>query len=92
MVVVPKVAACTGIEKVLEPHWCALRESSSFILAAVEPEGAMEAHVSFWGEPFMGQVTGQDVPRYIPHVQAQLELVNRLIEIQRLYSVNAHTV
>lgn len=89
--VLPKVAACTAKDKVLEPHWCDLRESISFILAAVEPGGAMEAHVSFWGEPFMVQVTGQDIPRYILHVQAHSELVSRLVEIQRLYSVKAHT-
>jgi hypothetical protein len=71
--VLPKVAGCSGNEKVLDPQWCDLRESISVILAAVEHEGAMEAHVSFWGEPFMVQVTGQDVPRYILHVQAHSE-------------------
>lgn len=47
-----------------------VRESISFILTAVEPDGALETHVSFQGEPFMVQVTGQDVVRYILHVQA----------------------
>ena len=57
-VVLPKVAGCTEKEKVLDPHWCDLRESILFILAAVEPEGVMEADVRFWGEPFMVKVAG----------------------------------
>ena len=40
----------------------------------------------------MVQVTGQDVSRYILHVQAHSELVSRLVEIQRLYGMKAHTV
>ena len=67
--VMPKVSACQGREKVLEPRWCTLKETVSFILTETEPEGLTEAHLSFWGEPFMAQTAGQSVPRYIFHVQ-----------------------
>jgi len=45
----------------------------------------LEAHLSFWGEPFMSRATGRDMPRYIFHVQRHSELIGRLVEIQRLY-------
>jgi hypothetical protein len=83
--VLPKVAACVGRNKVREPLWRDLHESISFILAETQPGGAMEAHLSFWGEPFMSRATGRDMPRYIFHVQPHSELISRLVEIQRLY-------
>ncbi|HEY8491823.1 MAG TPA: hypothetical protein VIO14_12615 [Dehalococcoidia bacterium] len=83
--VLPKVARCPGAEKVLEPIWRHLDESISFILAETEPAGAVEAHVSFWGEPFMARTAGRDVPRYIFHVQAHSELIPRLEELARSY-------
>ncbi|HZR98171.1 MAG TPA: hypothetical protein VFE37_05665 [Chloroflexota bacterium] len=86
-VVLPKVAQCAGREKVWEPHWTALQESVSFILAEQALSGALEAHLSFWGEPFMARTPGHDVPRYIFHVQAHSELIARLVELQRLYRV-----
>ncbi len=82
--VLPKVAACAGRDKVHEPLWRDLRESVSFVLTETEP-GAVEAHLSFWGEPFMAHTPGRDIPRYIFHVQRHSELIGRLIEIQRLY-------
>jgi hypothetical protein len=85
--VVPKLAGCRGREKVLEPRWCALKESVSFVLADRESDGHAEAQVSFWGEPFMARTTGRDVPRYIFHVQAHSELVARLVELERTYRV-----
>jgi hypothetical protein len=88
-VVQPKVAACAGREKVQEPRWVALRESVSFILAEQEPDGRPAAHLSFWGEPFMSRTTGQDIPRYIFHVQPQSELISRLVELQRNYRLRA---
>src|SRR5450759_1002697 len=36
--VAPKLAACRGREKVLEPRWCALKESVSFVLADHESD------------------------------------------------------
>jgi hypothetical protein len=87
--VMPKVAACSGHAKVREPLWCDLHESISFILAELEPSGNTEAHVSFWGEPFMSRITGEDVPRYIFHVQAHSELIGRLAELQRHYQVRS---
>ncbi len=85
--VVPKLAGCRGREKVLEPCWCVLKESVSFVLADRESDGHAEAQVSFWGEPFMARTTGRDVPRYIFHVQAHSELVARLVELERTYRV-----
>ncbi len=83
-VVLPKVSACGGRDKVREPLWRELHESISFILAETG-SGDLEAHVSFWGEPFMSRATGHDMPRYIFHVQRHSELIGRLVEIQRLY-------
>jgi hypothetical protein len=81
--VLPKVSACHGHEKVLEPRWCDLKKTVSFILSETEPDGLAEAHLSFWGEPFMAESAGQSVPRYIFHVQAHSELIGRLREVER---------
>jgi hypothetical protein len=83
--VVPKLAACRGREKVIEPRWCTLHESVSFVLADRDADGHAEAQLSFWGEPFMARTTGGDVPRYIFHVLAHSELVPRLVELARSY-------
>ncbi len=83
--VVPKLEACAGRAKVAEPHWCALKESVSFILADRASDGRAEAQLSFWGEPFMSRSTGRDVPRYIFHVQPHSELIPRLVELERTY-------
>jgi hypothetical protein len=83
--VVPKLAACRGREKVIEPRWCTLHESVSFVLADREADGQAEAQLSFWGEPFMAHTTGRDVPRYIFHVHAHSELIPRLVELARTY-------
>lgn len=87
--VLPKVAGCTGREKVREPYWCDLHESVSYITASIRPHGKMEAHLSFWGEPFMSRAPGRDIPRYIFHVQSHSELIARLIELGRQYRVSA---
>jgi len=86
--VLPKVRACVGHEKVQPPQWCAVQESVSFILAGQAPSGKTEAHLSFWGEPFMSAVTGQQIPRYIFHIQAHSELIGRLVELQRQHRVH----
>jgi hypothetical protein len=83
--VVPKLASCTGRDKVLEPRWCAMNESVSFILADREADGQVEAQLSFWGEPFMARTTGRDVPRYIFRVQPHSELIPQLVELERRY-------
>ena len=83
--VVPKLATCRGREKVLEPRWCAMKESVSFVLVDRESDGHVEAQLSFWGEPFMARATGRDIPRYIFHVRAHSELVPRLVELERSY-------
>jgi hypothetical protein len=78
----PKVALCRGADKVEEPVWTSLPETLSFILAETD-EGATEAHLSFWGEPFMAHSTVHDVPRYIFHVQGHSELIARLSDLER---------
>jgi hypothetical protein len=83
--VVPKLAACRGREKVSDPRWCSMKETVSFVLSDSESDGNAEAQLSFWGEPFMAQVTGQGVPRYIFHVNGHSELLVRLAELERGY-------
>lgn len=87
--VIPKVRQCNGAEKVREPCWTRLNESVSFILAEVEPDGAVEAHISFWGEPFMSRSRGGNIPRYIFHVQGHSELIARLVEMERHYRLRS---
>ena len=81
--ILPKITACIGAGKVREPHWCALSKNLSFILADTQPNGATEALLSFWGEPFMAQSTERKVPRYIFHIQAHSELLPHLVELDR---------
>jgi hypothetical protein len=83
-VVYPKVAACDGARKVVEPTWTTLEENVSFILAEQEL-GGIEAHLSFWGEPFMSRTAGRDIPRYIFRVLGGSELIARLAELERSY-------
>ena len=86
--VLPKVKACTGGNKVLDPRWCKLPESVSFILAQTGPSSQQEVLLSFWGEPFMARSTERNVPRYIFHIQPHSELIARLIELERAYRVS----
>lgn len=87
--VAPKLAACSGSGKVVEPRWCTLHESVSFILGDRGEDGQAEAQLSFWGEPFMARAVGRDVPRYIFHVQPHSELIPRLVELARSYRVES---
>ncbi|MFN8559619.1 MAG: hypothetical protein U0531_20520 [Dehalococcoidia bacterium] len=83
--VLPKLAACAGREGA-RAALVRLHETISFILSEQEShEAPTEAHLSFWGEPFMARTAGRHVPRYIFHVQRHSELIARLAEIQRLY-------
>lgn len=82
---VPKARVCGGYETLSEPHWCELDESASFIISEQEGSGEIEALLSFWGEPFMAQHAGQEVPRYIFHVQSHSELIEQLSELERKY-------
>ena len=81
--ILPKIAACNGNRKVQEPRWCTLSKNISFILVDTQPEGAEEALLSFWGEPFMAQSTERNIPRYIFHIQAHSELLPHLVELER---------
>lgn len=78
--VLPKVALTAEHSKVREPRWTQLPETISFILAENEA-GQKEAHLSFWGEPFMARTPGGDLPRYVFHVQAGSELIGRLEDL-----------
>ncbi len=80
----PKILACSGYSKVKEPYWCTLEKNISFILADSHHSGGTEALLSFWGEPFMAQSTGWNVPRYIFHVQKNSELLPHLVELERV--------
>ena len=86
---VPKVAACPGGGKVIEPHWRQLEETVSFILAETSPDGKEEALVSFWQEPFMSRTLGRQIPRYVFHIQAHSDLVVRLRELERSYRLHS---
>ncbi|OQK15346.1 hypothetical protein AU255_17905 [Methyloprofundus sedimenti] len=81
----PKIVLCTAYAKVREPHWCKLDKNISFILADSQHSGGAEALLSFWGEPFMAQSTGKDIPRYIFHVQKNSELLIHLADMERRY-------
>ena len=83
--VAPKIAACADRRKVQQPRWGKIEENVSAVISEVTPEGTTEALLSFWGEPFMARASGQDVPRYIFHVQGHSELVTRLLELERKY-------
>ncbi len=82
-VIQPRIASCAGHSKVREPHWCNLSKNISFILADNQQSGGVEALLSFWGEPFMAQSTGKDLPRYIFHVHKHSELLPHLVELER---------
>ncbi|MGE0599296.1 MAG: hypothetical protein AB7J35_07365 [Dehalococcoidia bacterium] len=83
--VLPKAAQTGNAHKLREPRWVSLKhEAVSFILADTG-DGTTEAHLSFWGEPFMARQPGFDIPRYIFHVQPHSELVGQLIEMERRY-------
>lgn len=82
-VVLPKVQACRGREKVREPLWRDLDEAVSCIIEhGVDGRGS--ALLSFWGEPFMARGP-HDVPRYIFRVLPESELLPRLRELERTY-------
>lgn len=81
--VVAKANAAGNAAKLKEPRWVPLKhEAVSFILADTA-DGKTEAHLSFWGEPFMSRQSGFDVPRYVFHVHSHSELVARLVEMER---------
>lgn len=88
--VVPKLQACDGRTKVNPPLWVPIDEPVSFVLAET-PTGGVEAQLSFWGEPFMSRATGVDVPRYLFHVHARSELVQRLADMERAYRLRARS-
>ena len=83
--VVPKADATGFGKKLRPPRWVALKdEAVSFILADGEA-GQTEAHLSFWGEPFMARQAGFDIPRFVFHVKGHSDLIPQLIEMERRY-------
>lgn len=83
--VIPKVSACRGAAKVLEPHWTEIDESVSVIFSGGNNGRPGDALLSFWGEPFMSHSTARPVPRYIFRVAAHSELAGRLADVERSY-------
>lgn len=83
--VMPKVRKCQGAAKVLEPRWCDLHETVSFILAKNRDRGGIEGQLSFWGEPFMAETGGGSVPRYVFHLPPQSPLIGHLMDMDRKY-------
>ena len=83
--IAPKIAACRHSKNVREPRWCSMHENISFILSETNPEGAIEALLSFWGEPFMAHTVGKEVPRYIFRVRGHSDLIPRFTELERSY-------
>lgn len=82
--VVPKANATGFGSKLWEPRWVSLKEEAVSFILADTADGQTEAHLSFWGEPFMSrQPGGRDIPRYVFHVRAFSELVPQLIELER---------
>lgn len=87
--VLPKIQACSGAAKVPAPNWTEIDENVSFIISGIEKDTAGECLLSFWGEPFMSQIVGRSVPRYIFHVQEHSELVTRFAEMERAYRIQS---
>ena len=77
-----QIAACAGHARVRPPRWCKLERTLSFVLADSQHSGGCEALLSFWGEPFMAQATGRDVPRFVFHVHQHSELLPHLLELE----------
>jgi len=85
----PRIAACRGAAKVLTPRWRDLPETVSFILADFEPDGATEALLSFWGEPFMARTHGAQVPRYTFRIAGHSDLIAQFVEMERRHRSSA---
>ena len=60
--IVPKLSVCLGHEKVVEPRWCTLHESVSFVLADRDGDGQAEAQLSFLGRAIHGSRDGTRHP------------------------------
>lgn len=81
--ILTKIKQCSGHGKVREPHWCQLQKTLSFILADSQASNGTEALISFWGEPFMAEVSQRELPRFVFHVQKHSELLPHLVELDR---------
>ena len=79
----PKITECSAAAKVQPPRWRDLPETVSFVLADFEPDGATEALLSFWGEPFMSRAHGTQAPRYVFRIAGHSDLIARFVEMER---------
>ena len=87
--VIPKAAATGFSTKLRPPRFVALKqEAVSFILADTSG-GQTEAHLSFWGEPFMARQSSVDIPRFVFHVKGHSDLVPQLVEMERRYRASS---
>jgi hypothetical protein len=83
--VVPMIQACRDHARVLDPLWVTIQESYYFILGHIEDRDNPDALLSLWQPPFMADMPGGDVPRYLIHVRSHADLIQRLVEIERSY-------
>lgn len=83
----PKIEKCSDKDKVATPCWTEISDNVSVIISSMGEEGKAECLLSFWGEPFMSQNIGSQVPRYIFHVLPQSELLSRLVELVRHHRI-----
>jgi hypothetical protein len=81
--VIQKASAAGATAKLREPRWVSLSDQPVSFILADTASGGTEAHLSFWGEPFMSRQPGFDIPRYVFHVQGHSDLIPQLIEMER---------
>lgn len=87
--VAPKIKQCAGRHKVRETLWTTISGGVSAIISDIDKDGKTECLLSFWGEPFMARTPDHNVPRYVFHVQSHSELVGRMIEVVRSFSIRS---
>ncbi|MEE9568426.1 MAG: hypothetical protein V3W37_03490, partial [Candidatus Binatia bacterium] len=88
-----KIKRCKGSEKVEEPIWRDIKENIAFTAIDLGEGDLKEADISVWGEPFMAEYpigetnVTKSVPRYLLHVKSDSELIYRLKDIFKKYSL-----
>ncbi len=87
--VVPKANATGFGSKLRPPRWVPLKQEAVSFILADNPGGRTEAHLSFWGEPFMARQAGFDIPRFVFHVKEHSDLVPQLVELERRHRGSA---
>lgn len=83
--VVPKAMATGFGSKLHPPRWVPLKQEAVSFILADNDAGTTEAHLSFWGEPFMARQASFDIPRFIFHVKAHSDLIPQFVEMERRF-------